>query len=144
MRCWEATDLGFVCFVVINPRVLVANRVDFGLFWEIFSSILKNLSLSRSERSNENPPSEFSERTTRRITKLRTTVQAQAIRSLRWYLAGLFFIVFAPPPLFPGHPLPTASLVPRAIRSFRRVLLLCDCFILVSLFPLPIKRLNSQ
>ena len=27
----EATGLGFVCFVVINPRVLSANRVDFGL-----------------------------------------------------------------------------------------------------------------
>ena len=24
--------LGFCCFVVINPRVLLANRVDFGLF----------------------------------------------------------------------------------------------------------------
>ena len=29
----EATDLAFVCFVVINPRVLLANRVDFGLFF---------------------------------------------------------------------------------------------------------------
>ena len=28
----EATGLGFVCFVVINFRVLSANRVDFGLF----------------------------------------------------------------------------------------------------------------
>ena len=28
----EATGLCFVCFVVINPRVLSANRVDFGLF----------------------------------------------------------------------------------------------------------------
>ena len=28
---YKATDLGFVCFVVINPCVL-ANRVDFGLF----------------------------------------------------------------------------------------------------------------
>ena len=28
----EATGLGFVCFVVINHRVLLANRVDFGLF----------------------------------------------------------------------------------------------------------------
>ena len=28
----EATGLGFVCFVVINPHVLTANRVDFGLF----------------------------------------------------------------------------------------------------------------
>ena len=28
----EATGLGFVCFVVINPCVLSANRVDFGLF----------------------------------------------------------------------------------------------------------------
>ena len=28
----EATGLGFVCFVVINPRVLSANRVYFGLF----------------------------------------------------------------------------------------------------------------
>ena len=27
----EATGLGFVCFVVINPLVLSANRVDFGL-----------------------------------------------------------------------------------------------------------------
>ena len=26
----EATGLGFVCLVVINPRVLSANRVDFG------------------------------------------------------------------------------------------------------------------
>ena len=32
---WDAVlqkHLGFVCFVVINPRVLSANRVDFGLF----------------------------------------------------------------------------------------------------------------
>ena len=28
----EVTGLDFVCFVVINPRVLLANRVDFGLF----------------------------------------------------------------------------------------------------------------
>ena len=28
----EASGLGFVCFVVINPHVLSANRVDFGLF----------------------------------------------------------------------------------------------------------------
>ena len=28
----EATGLNFVCFVVINPRVLSANRVNFGLF----------------------------------------------------------------------------------------------------------------
>ena len=29
----EAIGLGFVCFVVINPCVLSANRVDFGLFF---------------------------------------------------------------------------------------------------------------
>ena len=29
----EATGLGFVCFVVINPRVLSANRVDLGFFF---------------------------------------------------------------------------------------------------------------
>ena len=29
----EATGLGFVCFVVFNPRVLSAKRVDFGLFF---------------------------------------------------------------------------------------------------------------
>ena len=28
----EATGLGFVCFVVFNPRVLSANRVDLGSF----------------------------------------------------------------------------------------------------------------
>ena len=28
----EVTSLGFVCFVVINPFVLSAHRVDFGLF----------------------------------------------------------------------------------------------------------------
>ena len=28
----QATGLGFVCFVVINPRVFSANRVYFGLF----------------------------------------------------------------------------------------------------------------
>ena len=28
----EATGLGFVCFVVINPRVLSANRVDLDFF----------------------------------------------------------------------------------------------------------------
>ena len=28
----EATSLGFVCFVVINPRVFSANRVDLGFF----------------------------------------------------------------------------------------------------------------
>ena len=34
------TGLGFVCFVVINPRVLSANRVDFGLFCFINFPIL--------------------------------------------------------------------------------------------------------
>ena len=29
----EETGLGFVCFVVINSCVLLANRVDFGLFF---------------------------------------------------------------------------------------------------------------
>ena len=29
----EATGLGFICFVVINPRVLSANIVDFGPFF---------------------------------------------------------------------------------------------------------------
>mgnify|MGYP003571761694 CR=1 FL=1 len=28
----EATGLGFVCFVAINPCVLLANRVDLGFF----------------------------------------------------------------------------------------------------------------
>ena len=28
----EATGLGFVCFVVLNPRMLSANRVDLGFF----------------------------------------------------------------------------------------------------------------
>ena len=32
----EATGLTFICFVVINTRVLSAKRVDFGLFFEIF------------------------------------------------------------------------------------------------------------
>ena len=32
----EATGLGFVCFVVINPRVLSANRVYFGLLFFLF------------------------------------------------------------------------------------------------------------
>ena len=32
------TGLGFICFVIINPCVLLANRVDFGLF---FSKISK-------------------------------------------------------------------------------------------------------
>ena len=36
----EATVLDFVCFVVINPRVLIANRVDFGLLCFINFSIL--------------------------------------------------------------------------------------------------------
>ena len=31
----EATGLGFVCFVVINPCVLSASRVDFGLFFPL-------------------------------------------------------------------------------------------------------------
>ena len=29
----EATGLGFVCFIVINPCVLSANRVDLGFFF---------------------------------------------------------------------------------------------------------------
>ena len=29
----EETGLGFVCFVIVNPRVLLAKRVDFGLFF---------------------------------------------------------------------------------------------------------------
>ena len=36
----EATGLGFVCFVVINPRMLSANRVDFGHFVEIIQFYL--------------------------------------------------------------------------------------------------------
>ena len=33
----EATGLGFVCFVVINRRVLSANRVDLGFMFHNFS-----------------------------------------------------------------------------------------------------------
>ena len=36
----EATGMGFVCFVVINPCVLSANRVDFGFFCFINFPIL--------------------------------------------------------------------------------------------------------
>ena len=36
----EATGLGFFCFVVINPCVLAANRVDFGFFCFINFPIL--------------------------------------------------------------------------------------------------------
>ena len=36
----EATGLGFVCFAVLNPCVLSANRVDFGLFCFISFQIL--------------------------------------------------------------------------------------------------------
>ena len=32
----EATGLGFVCFAIVNPRVLSANRVDLGLFFRFF------------------------------------------------------------------------------------------------------------
>ena len=41
MRCVaaEATGLGFVCFVVINPRVLSANGVDLGFFYFFHQSI---------------------------------------------------------------------------------------------------------
>ena len=31
-RTTEATDLGFVCFAVLNHRVFLASRVDFGFF----------------------------------------------------------------------------------------------------------------
>ena len=34
----EATGLGFVCFVVINPRVLLANRVDLTFFVSYISN----------------------------------------------------------------------------------------------------------
>ena len=34
----EATGLGFVCFVIINPCVLSANRVDLGFFVSKFSN----------------------------------------------------------------------------------------------------------
>ena len=35
-RTAEATGLGFVCFVIFNPRVLLlANRVDFGLLFVV-------------------------------------------------------------------------------------------------------------
>ena len=33
MRVGGGGDMGFVCFVVINPRVLSANRVDLGYFF---------------------------------------------------------------------------------------------------------------
>ena len=36
----EATGLGFVCFVVINPCVLSANRVDLGFFVSYFPILL--------------------------------------------------------------------------------------------------------
>ena len=45
----EATGLGFVCFVVISPCVLSANRVDLGFFCFINFPILlpppQNLSI---------------------------------------------------------------------------------------------------
>ena len=44
----EATGLGVVCFVVINPRVLSANRVDFGFFCLINFPILLHLTLQAS------------------------------------------------------------------------------------------------
>ena len=52
MRCSavEVTSLGFVCFVVINPCVLSANRVDFGLFF--VSSVFQFYS---PDRLNKNP-----------------------------------------------------------------------------------------
>mgnify|MGYP003571710892 CR=1 FL=1 len=34
----KASDMGFVCFVVINPCVLSANKADFGLFCYKFSN----------------------------------------------------------------------------------------------------------
>ena len=42
MRCGaaEPIGLGVVCFVVINPCVLSANRVDLGFFYFINSPIL--------------------------------------------------------------------------------------------------------
>ena len=35
----EATGLSFVCFVAINPRVLSANRVEFGFFFHKLSNL---------------------------------------------------------------------------------------------------------
>ena len=35
----DATGLGFVCFVVINPRLLLANKVDLGSFF-LFRNLL--------------------------------------------------------------------------------------------------------
>ena len=37
-RAAEATSLGFVCFVVLNLRVLLANKVDFGLLFYRYSN----------------------------------------------------------------------------------------------------------
>ena len=36
----EATGLGFFCFVVVNPCVLSANRIDLGFFVHKFSNLL--------------------------------------------------------------------------------------------------------
>ena len=37
----EASGLGFVCFVVFNPLVLSANRVDFGLLFFVVLCFIK-------------------------------------------------------------------------------------------------------
>ena len=41
-RAVEATGLGFICYVIFNPLVLLANRVDFGLLFYIFLHKLSN------------------------------------------------------------------------------------------------------
>ena len=51
MRRWgcgaaEVTGLGFVCFVIINTRVLLANRADLGFFG---SYIIHFMSANRAE-----------------------------------------------------------------------------------------------
>ena len=51
MWCCRATGLGFVCFVVLSPRVFSANRVDLGLFFfcsQMFPFSLITLYRSRS------------------------------------------------------------------------------------------------
>ena len=51
MQC-EATGLGFVCFVVVNPCVLSANRVVFGLlFFFCFISFLFTPPPSRQQEA---------------------------------------------------------------------------------------------
>ena len=104
----EATGLGFVCFVVINPGVLSANRVDFGLFlFHKFSNLPHPQQLREARRHHNMCLEHISEFWTRvarpnlDLSSLPPITADVGVRDYRMFLEGfsgllVFFGCFQP------------------------------------------------